>query len=379
MIRTVRLTAAFATAFATTFFYTAAIAYADPPDADYLWENPNDSRVFSENVAFSSTEYRHAKNESIFLMGYFNDGWVMMFNIFHIDTVLLDRWGMYALVGRPDGTTYWNTNTPKGKHVVFDERYLRYFDGENLLEDSGGKVSLTCNFDGFSCNLVFDKHLPPWKPGTGRENYTEDGEFFQYKAVFAPWTGLRGTIVVGGRTIDVEGFGYGEKTLFVNPLTKFQPYLHSLRVYTPYETPREERWHIGILHATLNKAYGYRELPRLVVAKGDKWLFTTRDYTFRPIRTSRVEDAPYDYGTAFELVAQKNGYTLNGILEERAFVHFTDIFENLPLWVKNILDVFFKRPVYFRAISDFTGSITDPDGLVTALKMSGPYEYVVVH
>ena len=89
--------------------------------------------------------------------------------------------------------------------------------------------------------------------------------------------------------------------------------------------------------------------------------------------------APYEYGTAFELRAEKDGYTLNGIVEERVFIHFTDIFESLPLWVRNILIVFFKRPVYFRSITDFTGTITGPDGVVQSLRMSGPYEYVVVH
>ena len=361
------------------FSFAAAFVYADPHDDDYWWENPKDSRVLSENVAFSSTKYKSAKNESIYIMGYFNDGWVLMFNLFHMDTMFFDRWGMYALVGKPDGTTYWKTNTPKAKNILFEERYLRYFDGVNLVEDFGGSFRLTCNFDGFSCDLVFDKHLPPWKPGTGRENYTEDGVCFQYKAVFAPWTDLHGTIEVDGLELDIEGFGYGEKTLFINPLTKFQPYLHALRVYTPYETPREESYHIGILHATLNKAYGNRELPRLVVANGDTWLFTTREYTFEPTRTEKLDEVSYKYGTAFSLFAEKDGYTLNGIVEERVFVHFTDIFENLPLWVKNFLIVFFKRPVYFRFIADFTGTITGPDGVVTPLEMSGPYEYVVVY
>jgi hypothetical protein len=120
-------------------------------------------------------------------------------------------------------------------------------------------------------------------------------------------------------------------------------------------------------------------LPRLVVARNNSWVFTTRDYTFESLRTEKLEDAPYDYGTAFALHAEKGGYVLDGIVEERVFVHFTDIFENLPLWVKNILAVFFKRPVYFRSITDFTGTMRDPEGAIHSLRMSGPYEFVVVH
>ncbi len=373
MNRAVELTAAIG------FVLAAGEVAADSPDADYWWDHPNEVRVSSEAAAFSHTEYKYAKNESIYIMGYFNDGWVVMYNLFHIDTALFDRWGMYALVGEPDGTNHWKTATPKEKDILIEEGYLRYFDGKNLVEDTGGKLILKCDVDGFLCDLEFDKILAPWKPGNGRENYTEDGEYFQYKAVYAPWADVHGTIQVDGLDLQVEGFGYGEKTLFVNPLTRFQPYLHALRLYTPYETPREESLHIGILHATQNKAYDNRELPRLVVARDNRWLFTTRDYTFKPLKTARLDIAPYDYYTAFELHAEKDGYVLNGIVEERVFFHFTDIFESLPLWAKNILIVFFKRPVYFRYIADFTGSITGPDGVVRSLEMSGPYEYVVVY
>jgi hypothetical protein len=371
--RTLGLTAVIA------FSLAAGVVAADPPDVDYRWDHPNEVRVSSAKVAFSHTKYKHAKNESIYIMGYFSDGWVFMFNLFHMDTLLFDRWGAYALVGEPDGTSHWKTATPKSKNVLIEEDHLRYFDGVNLLEDSDGSLRLKCDFGDFSCDLKFDKYLAAWKPGSGRENYTENGEYFQYKAVFMPWSEVTGTIGVDGQQHRVEGFGYGEKTLFVNSLTRFQPYLHALRLYTPIETPREESWHIGILHATLNKAYGDRELPRLVVARGDEWLFTTRDYAFEPLKTARLDTVSYEYATAFKLHAQKDGYIVDGIVEERVFIHFTDVFESLPLWVRNILMVFFKRPVYFRYISDFTGTITGPDGTVQSLDMSGPYEYVVVY
>jgi hypothetical protein len=356
----------------------AGKAYADSEGADYLWDHPNSVRVSSEMVAFSGADYKKAKNESIYIMGYFNDGWVFMFNLFHLDSVLFNRWGMYALVTEPDGTSYWKTTAPRAKDITLDEGYLYYSDGVNLVEDSDTRLILKCDFDGFRCDLEFDKLIPPWKPGTGRENYTEEGEYFQYKAVFAPKADLHGTIRIDGLDLSVEGFGYAEKTLFVNPITRFQPYLHALRLYTPYETHPEESWHVGILHAVLNDAYENRELPRLVVARDDRWVFTTRDYTFEPLRTARLAIAPYDYSTAFALHAEKEGYILDGIVEERVFIHFTDVFESVPLWLRNILAVFFKRPVYFRFITDFTGTIREPGGTSHNLKMSGPYEYVVV-
>jgi len=358
---------------------SAGAATADPADIDYLWDNPDKISVADEKVAFSHVEYNHAKNESIFVLVYFNDGWVLMYSLFHLDTALFDRWGMYALIAKPDGTHYWKTSTVSEKEIEILEDHLYYSDGKNFIEAAQDTLTLRCDFDGFTCDLLFDTYMPAWKPGTGRENYTKDGEYFQYKAVFIPRSEVRGTIDIDGMMINVAGNGYCEKTLFVNPLTRHQPYLHALRLYSPFDTPRDEAWHIGIHQVMLNKHFGSREIPRLVLAKGDEWIFTTREYTFEPIETGRRDEISYDYGTKFVLHGEKNGYSLDGIVKERVFFHFTDVFESLPGWFRKILSVFFKRPVYFRYVADFSGTVTAPDGTQYSLEMSGPYEYVVVY
>lgn len=352
---------------------------ADSSYEDYLWDNPEKVQVSDRDVAFSHTEYDHLKNESIFVMVYFNDGWVLMYNLFHIDMTLLDRWGMYALIAEPDGTSYWKTATADESDVEIAEDHLYYNDGVNLIEEINGTLYLSCDFEGFSCDLMFDKYMPSWKPGTGRVEYTEDGRYFQYKAVFVPRADVRGSLEVDGTTVSVAGNGYGEKTLFVNPWTRHQPYLHALRLYSPVETPRAESWHIGIHEVVLNEHYGNRELPRLVVARGDEWIFTTRDYVFEPIETAELDTISYPYGTKFLLRGEKNGYVLDGVVKERVFFHFTDVFETLPVWVRKLLSVFFKRPVYFRYVAEFSGAVTAPDGSEYPIELSGPYEYVVVY
>jgi hypothetical protein len=367
--------------FAATIFSILAAQqlYADSTHAEYLWDNPSEVRVLDSKVAFSHTKYDHAKSESIFILAYFNDGWVLMYSLFHLDTALFDRWGMYALIAEPDGRYYWKSATVADRSIEISEDRLRYFDGDNLIDLNQDTLTLRCDFDGFSCDLLFDKYMPSWKPGTGREEYTDDGEYFQYKAVFLPRSRVNGIIEIDGLTVYVAGNGYGEKTLFVNPLTWHQPYLHALRLYSPLETPRRDSWHIGIHQVVLNKRFGHREIPRLVVARGDKWIFTTQDYTFEPLETGRIDEISYDYGTKLLLHGKKDGYTLDGIVEERVFFHFTDVFETLPGWFKKILSVFFKRPVYFRYVADFSGTVTAPDGRQFDLEMSGPYEYVVVY
>ncbi|MBT3272417.1 MAG: hypothetical protein HN368_04625 [Spirochaetales bacterium] len=351
---------------------------ADSAEGDYNWDHPSEVAVSNLEIAFTRLKYSRAKNQSVFVMGYFNDGWVLMFSLFELDAPLLNRWGMYALVAEPDGTSHWKSGSIDKRAVVISEDHLFFTDGAITIEDFGDRFILQCDFDGFVCDIIFTKYLDPWKPGTGREQYTKDGETFQHKAVFAPWASISGWIEVDGLSVNVNGQGYGEKTLFVNPLTRYQPYLHALRLYTHYSNPREESWHIGILEATLNKAYGSRVLPRIVLARDDEWIFTSREYEFIPQKTVEPDFSPYPYPAKFKLFAEKNGYTIDGVVREGVFFHFTDIFDSLPKWVKKILAAFFKRPVYYRYVAEFDGTITEPDGTVNQLKMSGPYEFVVV-
>ena len=362
---------------ALTIAILTAAAHGDDFDSDYLWDHPDEVRVSMDSLAFGDDKYGPAKNESIFIMSFFNDGWVLMYSLFHIDHKFFDRWGMYALIADPSGRAYWKTLIVKAKNIELGENQLSFTDGTNRIEGKDGTYRLVADFDGFSCDLVFSGYLPAWKPGTGQEHYTEDGKHFQYKAVFLPWAQTSGSLSVDNRTVSVVGHGYGEKSLFVNPFTRHQPNLHALRLYTPFETPRDEGFHFGLHEPTLNKAYDYRKLPRLVGIRGSSWLFTTRDYVFEPIETATPDYAAYGYPTRFRLSADANGYILDGIVSESVFFHYTDVLESLPRWIRSILLVFFNRPVYFRYVAEFVGTLTMPDGAVGELHLRGPYEYVM--
>ena len=344
-------------------------------DPELYWDRPDLAVPNPEDVAFTFAKTPHAKNESVFVMGYFNDGWVFMFSLFHIDSKVLDRWGMYALVADPTGRKYWRTVTPDEKDIDMADGSLAYNDGVNVLRNDEDTFIMSCSFDGFACNLRFEKRIDEWTPGSGTEIYGDDGTY-QYKAVFAPLADLTGTITVDDLQIEVKGEGYAEKTLFVNPLARQQPYLHALRLYGD---AGDADVHIGIHQVVLHKAYNNREIKRLVVARDDTWVITTQEYQFEPTGYARLESSPYEYPSSFRLTVEENGYRIDGKITQRLFFDTTDVFANLPTWVRKILTVFFKRPVFYRYVAELEGKMTYPDGTVRPLRLSGPYEYVVVY
>jgi hypothetical protein len=67
-------------------------------------------------------------------------------------------------------------------------------------------------------------------------------------------------------------------------------------------------------------------------------------------------------------------------LEYRALILFdiTDIIEEVPPYLRLIVRLFFRRPVYVRFLGEVHGTITYPDGHVETIELSGPYEYVIL-
>ena len=49
----------------------------------------------------------------------------------------------------------------------------------------------------------------------------------------------------------------------------------------------------------------------------------------------------------------------------------------IPQWLRPIVSVFVKRPVYLRFLGELEGEVTYPDGRIEHVRLFGPYEYVV--
>ncbi len=345
-------------------------AEADPR-AEYNWDHPNEVIVLPREMAFTSGNIGATKNESIYLWVYSPGGVVFLFSFFHVDTLLFDRWGMYALVADPEGNVYWITDTPQPRSIWYADDYLSITDGEMFFSGRGGRYRLTGGFEGLSCDISLESRLPAWKPGTGRLDYTQDGSSFQFRVLVVPWARASGTIEVDGKRFSINGHGYVSKTRFSNPLTRFAPYIHSLKLY-------DDDTFLYMLDVTLNEAYDNRVVPMLVLAHKNRWLFTTRNYAYTVESYAEDDELPYPYPKTIRVVAEDKGYRLEGVYRESRRLNVTDVFAELPQLVRNMLDMILSRPVFFRAIGAFSGTLTYPDGTIRRLELDGPYEYTVV-
>jgi hypothetical protein len=148
------------------------------------------------------------------------------------------------------------------------------------------------------------------------------------------------------------------------------------RVWSPPGTPRSDRWYISTLTTISHPFYGSLKLPMLLVAHGDRWVFTTMRYSFDLLEMTALEDPPYPYPARIVVSARDQGYTLDGAYTVDEPYWITDIFQRLPKLFRTIASWFVKRPVIFRNLARFEGTVTGPDGIATPLRLSGQAEFM---
>jgi len=208
--------------------------------------------------------------------------------------------------------------------------------------------------------------------------FTPDREIFSKYLINSPWADVTGTIKIPGKTFNVVGQGYSDRSISVSLPTKINPYLYSVRAFSPDDTPREDRWFFGILESIAHPDYGSKRLPILQLAHGEKWVLTTKNYTLTPSDFAKAPNTPYEYPLKYTIRSQDHGYVLEGEYKCYKLFDFTDIFAELPSWLRNMAAKFLKRPVYFRSLGDFRATLKSPDGTVTQIHVFGPTEYMVI-
>ncbi len=115
----------------------------------------------------------------------------------------------------------------------------------------------------------------------------------------------------------------------------------------------------------------------LVVAHGDRWVLTTKDFAFDFVETVTPDDPPYPYPVVIAVSAREaNGTLVGSFILEPPYVT-TDVFERLPRVFRALASLFLRRPVIYRNLARFTGRVTEPDGRTTDLDLSGQAEFVI--
>jgi hypothetical protein len=152
----------------------------------------------------------------------------------------------------------------------------------------------------------------------------------------------------------------------------------AFRGFAPAEQDDEKRWFVSLLQYTTHPSYGHKDIPILILARGGQWAFTTKEYTLETTDLRAEGASSLAFPHCYNLRASGNGYQLRGRFVVTDLYHLTDILEKLSPFFRSLVSLFFKRPVIFRMVGYFEGTVTCPDGSIEQLYLPGQCEYSIV-
>jgi hypothetical protein len=343
-------------------------------DGPWNWQHPNELRV-TDREMFPDTPYeRDWQSRSYYWLARFDTGHVVVLGPFQWRYGSIGTWGLYVIVRDPRGRLF--TWDGKLEHASFEAvpGGMRVVAGGCRLESRGPVHRWAVEVPGFSCDFTFTTILPAWKPGSGVAWF--DAEHYTTYGLPAPWADVAGTMSVNGESVVASGQCMLDTSETLLPLTRTNAESRAVRVWSPPGTPRGDRWFIGALTTVSHPGYGSLELPMLMVAHGDRWLFTTMSFRFEYLSLATLEDPPYPYPERIAVSARDQGYALDGTYTVEAPYWITDVFQRLPKLLRTIASWFVKRPVIFRNLARFEGTVSGPDGVAIPLRLSGQAEFM---
>jgi hypothetical protein len=342
------------------------------------WDVPELVSPTRESLLFTEPVANRYASRSFYYTGLTRDGYVYVIQVFHWHYAWFDGWGVAVLASDPDGNCYISEGRISDKKLTESKEALSIRFGGNLLEDEGQTSRIVLATEGFRCDLVIRSILPPWTPGNGYALLVGDDDIYMRKAVPVPLAATSGTLQIGDKTISADGWCYGDRSLIVAPPGKLNFNGCAFRVFGPQPSGDEEPWMLALLdYTSVGKPAGQR-IPMLLMAHGREWILTSKEYQIT------FGDLAVDAGTSFSypgrvhLSVRSRGYSLEGDYICDRLAATTDVFDNFPALLRTAVSVFIKRPIIFRMIGHFEGTLVDPDGSIEHLRLAGGGDYFVV-
>jgi hypothetical protein len=226
--------------------------------------------------------------------------------------------------------------------------------GPNRLVSNGRTYHLKINEEKLQLDMTMINVLPEFQFGNGRVLFYRDRSAAWNIRFNAPRAATTGTITVAGKTLRLDGDGYHDHIWSTIKLPTFADKWYSLRLY-------DKRFSIILHQIHLTDKFGGGKICAGIIGDKDR-LIPFRRFSYQPLKWRKDETSGLPIPEALALSIKKDGYTIDGTIEEARFLDSIDVLGRLSWSTRALIKTFYTRPYLVRYQAWCDIQLTDNSG-----------------
>jgi len=343
---------------AILFYFIAILAVnGETPPATPVCETVTGINIGmpSQKVAWMNLNGNH-EEEHIFIIGFFEQGIELFSTIFTFKYGPWQKWGLYSFVHEDATGKTWFTR----KECVEETRKVSYTSlditcGSSSFKGLWPNWKYSLNEPEFQAQLDIHAIAKPFDTGTCY--YSQDKSVTADCFVYIPQGTVAGTLMLDGKVHKVSGEAYSDHVHQKIPFTRQGPFYYAVRAFPDFAVAPEQKIYLNFSQQTLHQSYGGGNDTFAFVVQGGRVLGFTRKLEIKPMEIITDKDTGYKYVRRVTINAQGQNFTVKGTFAADNVIETMDIFKWLPAYIRPIALKFWKRPVYFRFLGKFDGTL----------------------
>lgn len=203
---------------------------------------------------------------------------------------------------------------------------------EYVLDGNTDKIQLDLTYTGQTADFVL---------GQDYVYFGEDKDTFWTAAVITPRAKVKGTITVGGKTIDFDGVGYFDHGRCDERIYKFSQWWYVLRVIT-------DDFSLGAMQMVMKDDYAPREANVIHLTYGDKVIANSGALNLSHSGSYTDEESEVTYPDTFKVSYDGGGTKLEGTVKFERQTQGLNVLNQLSPFVRKLAKALVTDPWQFR-------------------------------
>lgn len=344
--------------FLFVFLLSAASKEYDRPILGSDTWPPPEGQIGEDALAFKtpSRTYENAYTGMIFFTP---DGWKAASNIFIFKLGPNIKYGITVSVSDKNYNYFLGKAEIDPAKFKFDPKSAEISFGESFIKGKNPNYHVKLVTDNITVDVMLKSRVGLWAVnGNGKFHLDAENKWFFNAAFASAWADVTGTLTIKGKTYKIDnGQGYMDHGHWSVPFNRHNPLWEGFMAWT-WEPIDGHMYALQISDFLTHPEYGGKRLADCYVIRDNKFVCTTPKFKILSADFRKEPRTGIEFPWRFDARTFPDApcEIIGASKAEKAW-EVLDIFDELPPYIRPVVKKFLTRPVYFRAMGTFSGTL----------------------